>query len=105
MLRARAEWRDEAQEIVDGAMDDEARYRLQLRAEEKLITIRAEMETLNESLRVDVDDFDLPAVIVPTAELDVTVHGLPLLDSSWPFINQCQALIDSKAYSVAGGVR
>jgi len=26
------------------------------------------------------------------------VHPLPLLDSGWPFVEQCRALIDSKAY-------
>ena len=56
---------------------------------------------LNDALRVDVHDFDLPEPVVPEAAVaDHTggVHGVPLLDSDWPFAEQCARLIASKAY-------
>ena len=60
--------------------------------------MRAEIEELNQALRVDASDFDLPEMDVPTFTLTGDVDGLPLLDSRWSFAEQCRQLIRSKAY-------
>ena len=39
----------------------------------------------------------------PRPTLNARLYPLPLLDSSWAFAQQCQALIDSKAYRNGGG--
>jgi hypothetical protein len=54
-------------------------------------------------MRVDASDFDLPEPVVPTAELDGDAHPLPLLDSVWPFAEQCRRLIASKGYRDGAG--
>ena len=48
--------------------------------------------------RVDVADLDLPPIEVPEADLTDKDYPLPLISSLWSFAEQCQALIDSKAY-------
>ena len=53
---------------------------------------------LNDQLRIDVDDFDLPPIVIPGAELNGNEPPDPLLDSCWPFAEQCRALIASKQY-------
>jgi hypothetical protein len=45
-----------------------------------------------------ITDIELPVPEVPVAELNGPVHGVPLLDSRWPFAQQWRRLIDSKAY-------
>ena len=65
--------------------------------------MREQITEFNEQLRIDVDDFDLPDIEIPEAELDGEMYPLPLLDSSWDFAEQCKALIDSKAYRLGGG--
>jgi hypothetical protein len=69
----------------------------------KLEAMRGQIDELNQALRVDVDDFDLPAIEIPEAESTLGGTPLPLLDSSWPFAEQCQRLIDSKAYRNGAG--
>jgi hypothetical protein len=91
------EWVEQAQAIVDAEMDDEHLDRIVAEAGAKLTELRTEIDALNDALRLDVDDFDLPPIEIPEAELD-DVHPLPLVDSDDDFAEQCQALIDSKAY-------
>lgn len=97
------QWREDAQAVVDGAMDDDRLDRLRTEAAEKLAELRTEIDAINEALRVDIDDFDLPELVVPEAELNGGSNGLPLLDSRWSFAEQCGRLIDSKAYRDDGG--
>jgi hypothetical protein len=100
---ARQEWLDRAVEIINGNLDRERLGRIHAEAAEKLDAMREQIDAFNEQLRIDVDDFDLPDIEIPEAELNGKVYPLPLLDSSWDFAEQCQALIDSKAYRVGGG--
>ena len=100
---ARQEWQAQAQEVVDEAMDSEQLDRLRADAAEKLATMRAEVDAINDALRVDADDFDLPELVVPDAVLNGESNGLPLIDSGWSFVDQCRRLIDHKAYRLAGG--
>jgi hypothetical protein len=99
---ARVRWLAEAQAVVDAETDTDQRQRLLNDAADRLDAMREQIEGLNDALRIDADDFDLPEVVIPTAEVDGEGNGLPLLDSRWSFGEQCRALIDSKAYRVNG---
>jgi hypothetical protein len=57
--------------------------------------MRSQIRVLNDSLRIDVDEDDLPQIELPEA-IDPGGNGLPLLDSRWDFAEQCRRLIDSK---------
>jgi hypothetical protein len=59
--------------------------------------MRSQIRELNDSLRIDVDEDDLPQIELPEA-IDPGGNGLPLLDSRWDFAEQCRRLIGSKAY-------
>ena len=61
-----------------------------------------QLDAINDQLRLDVSDFDLPPIQIPEAEVDGAVHPLPLLDSRWTFAEQCKALRDSKSYKLGG---
>jgi hypothetical protein len=98
VAQARREWLDEAQAVVDAHLDADQLARLRTDAEAKLEAMRVEIEELNQALRVDASDFDLPEPVVPTFTLTDDVDGLPLLDSRWSFAEQCRRLIHSKAY-------
>jgi hypothetical protein len=102
VYEARSQWITEAQAIVDEAVDQDHLDRLRAEAGEKLAELRVEIDAVNDALRLDARDFDLPVPVVPTADIDGTLHPLPLLDSSWSFAEQCRALIDSKAYRNGG---
>ena len=59
--------------------------------------MREQIRELNDALRIDVDPGDLPPIDLP-GPVTPEGNGLPLLDSRWPFTEQCRALIASKAY-------
>jgi hypothetical protein len=96
--QARRTWIEEAQAVVDAAVDQEHLDRLRVEAAAKLTTLRAEIEAINEAARVDTDDFDLPEMPEVPQPADGGEQPLPLLDSGWSFADQCRRLIDSKAY-------
>jgi hypothetical protein len=100
--RAYTDWQTEAQSIVDAATDSNQIEQFRVRADAKLTELREELEAINDALRLDADDFDLPEMVVPEPELD-DVRGEPLLDSRWSFAEQCRQLIASKAYRENGG--
>jgi hypothetical protein len=91
------EWQADAQAALNAAMDAEHMERMRADAGAKLAELRTEIDAINEALRVDVDDFDLPEIVIPEAEVSGS-NGQPLLASRWPFAEQCKALIESKAY-------
>jgi hypothetical protein len=96
--QARDAWEREAQQIVDRDVGSDQLTRIRAEAERKLAAMRQEIAELNDQLRIDVGDFDLPAVPdIPEAELNGN-RPPPLTDSRWDFAEQCRALIDSKAY-------
>lgn len=95
---ARSQWIGDAQAVVDAAMDSEHLERIRAEADHKLGELRAEIDAINDALRVDVDDFDLPDVEVPEPELPPRGAAEPLLDSGDDFAHQTRRLIDSKAY-------
>lgn len=98
---ARWEWRQQAQAVVDDATDHVLLDRLRTQAEEKLSELREEIDAINNALRLDVRDFDLPTPIVPEPEV-IGSNGTPLLDSAWSFVEQCRRLKASRAYENGG---
>ena len=94
-------WRQEAQTIVDDSMDWNQREQLVSEAEAKLTELRAEIDAINSAASVSADEFDLPPIVVPTAELP-DMDRVPLVDSRWSFVEQTRALIESKAYRIGG---
>jgi hypothetical protein len=54
-------------------------------------------------MRFNLSDFDVPPVPALPEPIINGDQPMPLLDSSWPFAEQCKALIDSKAYRIGGG--
>ena len=63
---ARREWVQAARAVVEQAMDPERLDRLRAEASEKLAAMRAEIDAINDAVRVDTDDVELPELIVPT---------------------------------------
>lgn len=100
---ARDEWLEEAQAVIDDMLGEEQLEAFREQAADKLAGMREEIDTINAALKVDVTYDDLPEFDIPTPETNGAVHGTPLLDSRWSFVEQCQALIDAKTYSSAGG--
>jgi hypothetical protein len=100
--RASEEWREQAQAIVDANTDQATLDNLARQLQAKLDEVRAEVDAVNDAVRVDATDFRLPEIVVPEAEVSGG-NALPLLDSRWSFVDQCQALKRSKAYD-SGGV-
>jgi hypothetical protein len=65
-------------------------------AEQQLARMRDQIRELNEALRIDVNEDDLPPIELPEA-VAPGWDGRPLPDSRWDFGEPCQALIVSKA--------
>jgi hypothetical protein len=98
----REDWHRQAQAVVDAGLDHDILQRLRDELQDRLDSLRDEIDAVNDALRIDASDFDLPPVPdVPQPETS-GVNGMPLLDSRWSFVEQCRALIDSKAYRVRG---
>jgi hypothetical protein len=95
-------WLEAAQANVDEAVDQDHLDRLRTEAGAKLTEWREQLDAINDQLRLDVSDFELPPIEIPAAEVDGAVHPLPLLDSRWTFAEQCKALKDSKSYRLGG---
>jgi hypothetical protein len=95
---ARREWTGRALEIINRDTDSVRLARIRAEAEQKLAGMRAQITELNDQLRIDASDFDLPEMVIPEPDLDGREPPEPLLESWWPFPEQCRALISSKAY-------
>jgi hypothetical protein len=100
---ARSEWEREAQAVVNNNIDQERLGQLRDQFEARLAELRAEIDSINDALRINITDFDVPPIPqVPEPQVSGS-NDSPLLDSSWSFAEQCKALIDSKAYRPGGG--
>src|SRR5262249_29557893 len=101
---ARQAWLDAALEVMNEQVDHERLGRIRAEAAVKLDATREQINALNDELRIDVDDFDLPDIEVPEADPSLGMTSdEPLLDSSWTFVEQTRRLRDSKAYRDYGG--
>jgi hypothetical protein len=95
---ARQAWDEEAAGVLVGAVDADVIDRMRAEAEQALEGLRDEINDLSDRLRIDPGDVALPEVVIPQAEVEYPPRGTSLLDSRWPFADQCRALIESKAY-------
>jgi hypothetical protein len=94
--RAREIWREAAQGVVDEALG-EAWAEIRADAQSKLARMRDEIEEINNSLAIEVDDLDLPEIEIPEA-VEEDFYGQPLTDSDWLLAKHIAALRAAKAY-------
>lgn len=102
VAEAKSAWLAESIEIINAELDGERLARIRSQAEVKLAEMRQQISEINDALRIDVDDYDLPDIVIPAARAPHGVTPEPLADSRWPFAEQCRRLIDSKAYRENG---
>ena len=95
---AREQWLRDAQEMIDGQIDADLRARIYAEAAGKLAAVRAQLEEMRDSIRFDASDFTVPPIVIPEAHISGRA-GTPLVDSRWPFAEQCRRLKASKAYA------
>lgn len=98
VARAETAWLEEALQIINRDLDPQRLGRIRAQAETRLADMRRQIGELNDALRMDVDEFDLPPIVIPEADCEGEATLPALIDSRWPFAAQCKALIDSKAY-------
>jgi hypothetical protein len=101
VLRARAAWLEQAQQIIDDSLGTDELDRIRAEAAEKLQTMQEQIDEINDALRVSVDDFDLPELEIPESELDPDNNDdapLPLIDSRDDWTEQTLGLLDSRSY-------
>jgi len=94
---AREAWEQQAQRIVDENLGDHL-DRVRAGAAAKLEELQAEVEAINDALRFDIGDFDVPDVPEVPEPVISEDQPLGLVDSRWSFVDQCQALTDSRGY-------
>jgi hypothetical protein len=100
---ARGRWLDEAQEAVDAVADTAVLQEIRHQAAQELEAMQERVRRLSDELRIDPGDIELPAFEIPEAQVSGTGALPPLLDSRWPFADQCHALISSKSYRRRSG--
>jgi hypothetical protein len=100
VTRARSEWLSAASQIIRDDLDTERLEQIRDEATEKLAAMQEQVDAINEALQIDVDDFDLPNIVIPEAE--VGVGPAPLLDSDDDFVDATLGLVESKAYRNGG---
>jgi hypothetical protein len=94
---ARAEWRTEAQTMLEDQLGPERLAEMRSEAEANLAGLEEQVEAINTALRVDASGILVPPIEIP--EPDVAGgDGLPLVDSDWSHADQCRSLISHKAY-------
>jgi hypothetical protein len=101
---AKQAWLDDALAVINDNLDGEQLGRIRAEAAAKLAEMQQQVDEINDSLRISVDDFDLPDIIIPESRLTQTqgLTPLPLIDSRWSFIEQTEALINDRAYRNGG---
>jgi hypothetical protein len=98
VMEAYSAWLEEAKAAVTRQLGTDRLNRLWAEANAQLATIREQVDALRDAMRIDVGDFDLPAVPPVPEPIPNVDEPMPLLDSAWPFDEQCRRLIASKAY-------
>lgn len=97
VARYRSEWLARARDMIAATFDMDRLAEIRRDAEERLAGMRREIEALNDALRIDVDEDDLPPIELPEAT-GPEGNPMPLIDSRWSFARQTYALINSKRY-------
>ena len=97
------EWRAAAQQAVEDHIDDDALAVLREQAAERLGELEAEVESINEQLRMITEGVvELPAVVIPEPEVDAErARQASLISSDWTWAEATQALIAGKTYGEA----
>ena len=99
---AQSEWRDACQAAVDEQTDHERLEAIAEQANELLAPVREQIKALEEQVRIDPSDYELPGrPDLPEPEITVEPDGKPLTDSTWSWAEQSRRLIASKAYDGA----
>src|SRR5271166_1687008 len=97
---ARRDWEEEAQEALEEQIDAAALDAIRERAAGKLEELRAEVDSINDQLRMAVGEIvELPEAIVPAPAVDEKLsRQAPLISSSWSWVRATRALKARKAY-------
>jgi hypothetical protein len=98
VAQARSAWQREAQADLERQLHPELLAEIRNEATEHLDAIREQVDALNDAMRLDVGDIELPDAVVPEPELNGQPSTEPLLDSDWSFASQCYKLRRSKSY-------
>jgi len=99
---AKAEWMETAQEAINQQVDPQVLSALREEAANRLSELEAAIAEINERLQLAADRFMLPAIEVPTPEIDEghPRQALVRLDDNW--VATTRALIQRKAYGNGG---
>jgi hypothetical protein len=101
---AKNEWTAEAQAELDAHLDAGILDTIRDQAVAKLAELEAEIETLNKALRQTVPmNVLLPPVVIPDPVINESLHGTPLVSSSWSWAEQTRRLIERKSYGNGAG--
>jgi hypothetical protein len=99
VAQARIQWREDAQQALDEQIDDDALAVIRERAAIRLEELEAELEAINEQLRIATDGvIDLPEPVIPEPEIDDEGARQPLVSSDWDWAEATRALKDRKTY-------
>ena len=100
---ARSDWEKAAQEALEEQVDRAALDAIRERAVGKLEEIRAELESINNLLRMAADDVvGLPEAVIPAPNMDEKLcRQAPLISSAWSWVKATCALKARKAYGDA----
>jgi hypothetical protein len=98
VAEARAAWLDAAQAALAEQLDQTELDRIRAEADEKLSEMQQQIDEINNALRIDLEDLDLPEIEIPEPDLNGAVASVPLLDSGNDFMEGTLGLLASKAY-------
>lgn len=90
-------WQEQAQAMLHELIGPERLAAFRSQAQERLDSMREQLRAINDGLRIDVSDLDLPEYTPPQAVVP-GVSTPPLVSSAWTFPEQCAALKLSKNY-------
>jgi hypothetical protein len=106
VTEARDQWRERAQESINGQLDHDQLASIREAAESQIEDMREKLDDIREMARTATADLDLdlPEVPpVPEPEFDESLQGKPLINSAWSWPEQTKALIARKAYTSGEG--
>jgi hypothetical protein len=102
VLDAYDAWVEEAVRVATEQIGPERLGQIRRQATVQLAEIREQVDALRNAMRIDASDLRLPQAVVPTAEASGGYRPPLLVDSVWPFAEQCRRLLDSKEYREQG---
>jgi hypothetical protein len=100
VAEAKREWQAKAQQALDDQIDDDTLAVVREQAAQRLGELEAEIDSINEQLRMATDGVvELPEVVVPAPEIDEKLaRQASLISSEWTWAEATQALIARKTY-------